>query len=39
MAKAKPAGQRAEQVFRNTASRGDYKNSPRFMPRGGISTK
>ena len=39
MTQAIPAGQRAEQIFRNTASRGDYRNSPKFQPRGGRSTK
>lgn len=33
------AGQNAEKVFRNTVNRGDYKNSPKFTPRGGRSTK
>lgn len=33
------AGTEAERVFRNTVNRGDYRNSPRFVPRGGRSTK
>lgn len=36
---ARPAGQRAEYIFRNTAYRGDYRNSPKFQTRGGRSTK
>lgn len=39
MTQAVPAGMRAENIFRNTASRGDYRNSPKFQPRGGRSTK
>lgn len=39
MAKPTPAGAYAERVFKTTASRGDYKNSPKFTPRGGRGTK
>lgn len=34
-----PAGKQQEKIFRATVSRGSYRNSVRFTPRGGRSTK
>ncbi len=33
------AGAQQEQLFRNTVSRGNYKNRIQVRPRGGYSTK
>lgn len=35
----KPAGAAAMQIFKNTANRGSYRNSPKIQPRGGYSFK
>ena len=37
--KGRQAGAAAMQIFKNTANRGSYKNSPKIQPRGGTSFK
>lgn len=37
--KAQKAGQKAANTFERTSNKGDYRNSPKFTPRGGRSMK